>query len=334
MSKELPVGRKYELMIRDEQFKNYLEKYRQWLKNSNNEDLTKQVEQLRKQVRDKWNARIHWPEPTIQALTDFWSLVCEPYTAVKDARMGGSVLIEKNGKITIASFQENSLIHCPPHKIPIIIDPTILTLHDARTVKDEVWEIVKTEIIKRKSAIKGNGIPADLDDFLPVDYIEKKKSIKGRDFAVPAEEPEELAPVFRLKPETFAKYLRWYDLKMAGLSFRLIALIEFHSKPSGREQKFQEHINRRNKPKIGLPVNGESAVRQGFNIVYRAINRESAPAQEEQVATSGKYNCPDHGRDCPKSCAYLDRWLADFEKKHKITSLREWLPRSSFEPFH
>jgi hypothetical protein len=75
MTKELPIDRKFDLMIRDEQFNSYLEKSKQWLKNPNDEDLTKEVEQLRKQVHDKWNARIHWPETTIQGLTDFWMLV-------------------------------------------------------------------------------------------------------------------------------------------------------------------------------------------------------------------------------------------------------------------
>jgi hypothetical protein len=200
-------------------------------------------------------------------------------------------------------------------------------------VKEEVGEIVKAEIEKRKMAIRGGDIPDDLIDMLPASYIEQKKTIIGSAYAIPAKEPGALAPVFRCRPETFAKYLRWYDLKMAGLSFRLIALIEFHSKPSDKEQKFEEHIKRRKNPKIGLPIKGESTIREGFNIIYRAINRDSAPTQEDQIATLGKYNCPDHGSDCPKDCAYLDRWLVEFEKKNKMPPLRERLPRSRFEPF-
>jgi len=60
MPKELPVDRKYHLMIRDDEFNNYIEKYRQCLKNPNNEALTKEVKQLEQRVKDKWNARIHW----------------------------------------------------------------------------------------------------------------------------------------------------------------------------------------------------------------------------------------------------------------------------------
>jgi len=138
MPKELPVDRKYELMIRDDLFNNYIEKSMQWLRNPYDEALTKEVEQLKKQVKDKWNARIHWPESTIQGVTDFWMLVREPYAAVEDARSGGTLRIDKNGEITFASFKGNGLIHCPPHKIPIIIDPAILTLNDAKTIKEAV----------------------------------------------------------------------------------------------------------------------------------------------------------------------------------------------------
>lgn len=333
MPKELPVDRKHDLMIRDEQFNNYIKKYRQWLKNPNDEVLTKQVEQLKQQMQDKWNARIHWPETTIQGLTDFWMLIREPYKAVIDARTGSTIRLDENGKITIASFRDNGLIYCPPHKIPIIIDPTILTLHDIQTIKEDVGNIVKAEIEKRKKPTKNKDIPDDLIDMLPADSIKQEKPITGRDFAVPAKEPAALAPVFRCRPKTFAKYLHWYDLKMAGLSFRLIALIEFHSKPNDKEQKFKEHIKRRKKLKIGLPVKGESSIREGFNIIYRAINRESAPAQEDQIATSGQYNCPDHGRECAKGCAHLNRWLSDFEKKNKMPSLKERLQRSRSELF-
>jgi hypothetical protein len=176
------------------------DKHKQWRKNCFDETLTNEVEQLKKEVDDKWKARLYWPETTLQGVTDYWLVTTPPYEAVEDARKGATLFIDKNGKMIV--FEGNSfLIHCPQHKIPIIIDPTILTLHDAQTVQEEVWEIVRAEIVKRKD------------------------TIKGRDFAVPSKEPEALAPVFRCKPKTFIKYLRWYDLKKAGLTFRLIALI-------------------------------------------------------------------------------------------------------------
>src|SRR3989339_11559 len=196
MPKELPVDRKYKLMILDPLVKTYVEKHKQWRKNCFDETLTQEVEQLQKQIKDKWNARLHWPESTIQGVTDFWMLVREPYKAVEDARVRGTMIIpvEKEGlnlrKMIFASFQDNGLIHCASHKIPIIIDPTILTLHDGETVKEEVWNIVKAEIGKQK------------------------KTINGREFAVPSKEPEGLAAVFRCKSEKFDKYLRWYGLKI------------------------------------------------------------------------------------------------------------------------
>jgi hypothetical protein len=312
LSKKLPVDRKYELMIRDDEFNNYIEKSRQWLKDPNDEALTKEVEQLKQRVRDKWNARIHWPESTIQGVTDFWMLVHEPYKAVVDARVGSTLRIEKDRQITFASYEDNGLIHCPPDKIPIIIDPTILTLHDGEKVKEEVWEIVKAEILKRKNTIKGRDIPDDLVPFLP-DYIEQKTTIKGRDFAIPAKEPEALAAVFRCKTETFERNLRWYDLNMKeGLTFRLIAFIEFHSKPEEREQKFEEHIGRKKQFRNIGPVEEEDTVRKGVGMIYQAIFRKPMSAQNSHISTLGKYNCPYHSWnqntqdwDCDADCEYL-----------------------------
>ena len=163
MPKELPVDRKCLLKLLYPLVQELDEKHKQWRKNCFDETLTNEVEQLKKQVKDKWNARLHWPESTIQGVTDFYMLVREPFKAVVDARGGGTMILPLQedglnlGEMTFASFEGNGLIHCPPHKIPIIIDPNILTLHDAQTVKDEVWEIVKAEIGKRKNTIKGDG---------------------------------------------------------------------------------------------------------------------------------------------------------------------------------
>lgn len=153
-------------------------------------------------------------------MTDFWFPTApEIYEAVEDARNRGTLRIDKDGKVTFTSFKGNGLIYCPPHKIPIIIYPTILTLNDAQAVKKAVWGIVKSDIGKQRSIIKGRG------------------------FAVPLKEPEALAPIFRCRHDKFAKYLRRYDLKRAGLSLRLIALIEFFTKNTeDREQKFEQHI--------------------------------------------------------------------------------------------
>lgn len=322
MPKELPVDIKYKLMIRDDEFNDYIEKYRQWLKNPNNEALTKEVEQLKKQVKDKWNARIHWPESTIQGVTDFWMLVREPYKAVVDARVGGTMILPLEeeglnlGKMIFTSFKDNGLIHCPLHKIPIIIDPTILTLHDGETVKEDVWKIVKAEILNRKNTIKSRDIPDDLVSFLP-DYMEQKTTIKGRDFAVPPKEPKDLAAVLRCHSEKFEKYLHWYDLMEEGLTFRLIALIEFHSKPEDREQKFKEQISRKKKVRNIGPVEEADMVRKGVGLIHQAIYRKPMSARKRHTTPLKKYNCPHHSWNpntqdwnCDADCEYLKSYSA------------------------
>jgi hypothetical protein len=298
---ELP-DRKYLLMQRDPLVDEYVKKWYQWRANCFDETLTEEEEQLGEKVREKWNARIYWPETTKQGVSDLWLVTSPVYLGVRDerdsARREEHVFINKeDGKIT--SLKYKGLVSCKPHEIPIIIDPTILTSKNALAVKKAVWEIVESEIGKQN------------------------KTIKGRNFAIPAEEPEALAAVFHCKAETFEKYLRWYDLKKAGLTFRLIGLIEFRSKPEEREQKFEEQIRRKEKFKNLGPIEGESTIRAGYNIIHRAIFRTPAPTQEDLILTSGKYNCLEHGESCSdyQDCAYREHWLADFNNRNKMPSL-------------
>jgi hypothetical protein len=302
MQNELP-DRKHVLMIRDPLVQSYDNKFKLWLNNHDDENLRIEVSQLENQVEEKWAVEIYIPETTIQGLTDFWFPVAPTiYVAVKDARNDCMIRIENNKQIFSASFKKNGLIYCDPHKIPIIIDPTILTINDAKIVKKAVWDIIKAEVGKQRS------------------------TIKGRTFAVPPKEPEALAAVFRCRSKSFTKYLRWYDLKQAGLSFRLIALIEFFTKNTeDREQKFERHVGMKKKPRIGLPVNGESTIREGFGLIYQAIFRTSPPTKEDLIPTSELYNCPHHVQDCPEDCDYLNRWYTDFENKYKERSLKEQL---------
>jgi len=131
-----------------------------------------------------------------------------------------------------------------------------------------------------------------------------------------------LAAIFRCRPEKFAKYLRWYDLKMEGLSFRLIALIEFHSKKEDREQKFEKYISSEKKPRNIGHVKEESTVKEGVGLIYQAILRKSMPTKEDLFSTLKPYNCPNHGYDpihgwdCDEGCDYLKRfWI---EADHKL----------------
>ena len=292
---ELP-DRKYLLMQRDPLVDEYVKKWYQWRSNCFDETLTKETEQLAEKVRKKWNARIYWPETTKQGMSDFWLLTSPVYVGVRDgrdsARREEHLFINEDGKITLLKCK--GLVSCRPHEIPIIIDPTILTSKNTLAVKKAVWEIVESEIGKHD------------------------KTIRGRKFAVPAKEPEALAAVFCCKAENFEKYLRWYDYKIEeGLTFRLIALIEFHSKPEDREQKFEEHISRKKKVRNIGPVEEEDTVRKGVGLIYKAIFRKPMSARESHIPTLKEYNCPYHSWnsntqewDCDADCEYLKSYSA------------------------
>jgi hypothetical protein len=293
-----PSDRKYALMQRDPLVKNYDNIFKKWLKARNDPDLNAKAENLADQIRKKWAVKIYIPETTIQGLTDVWfPTTLAVYVSVEDARKISWILLRgKDGtrpKITSASFERNHLIYCPPHKIPIIIDPTLLTLNDARVVKTAVWDIVKAEIEKQRSIVK------------------------GRALTIPPREPKALAEVLHCRPDSFVKYLRWYDLKKAGLPFRLIALIEFFNKPDAKEVKFQQYSSLKKKPKIGMPVKGESTVREGYNLINRAIFRNSALSEQEQVSILEEYKCPNHGQNCPLNCDYFKQWVTIFEREEK-----------------
>jgi hypothetical protein len=60
---------------------------------------------------------------------------------------------------------------------------------------------------------------------------------------IPPQENKALSKVLHCRRDIFLKYLRWYDLKKAGLPFRLIALIEFSNKPDAKEVKFKHYAS-------------------------------------------------------------------------------------------
>jgi hypothetical protein len=139
-----PFDRKYALMQRDPLVKSFGKTLKKFLKSLNDSDLESEAENLKEQIRKKWAVRIYIPEPTIQGLTDFWfPTALEVHASVEDARGNSSMVLQGNEntgfKITRTSFQENNLIYCESHKIPTIIDPSLLTLNDAQLVKNAVW---------------------------------------------------------------------------------------------------------------------------------------------------------------------------------------------------
>jgi len=293
-----PFDRKYALMQRDPLVKSFGNTLKKFLKNRNDSDLEAETENLKKQIRKKWAVKIYIPETTIQELSDFWfPTALEVHSPVEDARKDFSMVLQGNEdagfKITWASFKDNHLIYCEPHKIPIIIDPSLLTLNDARIVKTAVWDIVKAEIEKQRSIVK------------------------GRTLTVPPREPKALAEVLHCRPDSFVKYLRWYDLKKAGLPFRLIALIEFFNIPDAKEVKFKQYADLKKKPRIGMSVKGESTVREGYNLINRAIFRNSALLHQEHVSILEEYNCPNHRQDCTINCDYFKQWITIFDREEK-----------------
>jgi hypothetical protein len=131
--------RKYALMQRDPLIEAFNKKFQEWLTDKNNTRLWDEIKDLEQQIEEKWQENIYIPESTTQGLTDSWFPVSRViHESVKDARESNGILLYKIGKTfdTITyGFNRNGLIFCPSHKIPILIDPTVLTFNDIRQVK-------------------------------------------------------------------------------------------------------------------------------------------------------------------------------------------------------
>lgn len=280
--------RKTELIKRDPLGREFDSLFKQWLLSRKHGATWERLIELRKKISEKYCCSIYIPEITIQGGPGFWFIAADPRRSVMDAREGGSIIIDACGAIRSFSFEENGSIYCPPHMIPIIIDPTTITSNDEKRIKQEVWDIVKNSISK---ATKENGT------WNPV-------TIEG--------EPKELARVLRLQNDTFERYLNWYDLKISGLPFRLIAFVILNTSQEKRENVFKTLIDSETRYNIGDKVTGESTIRNGFNVIYQAIYRRKPPAQEDAIETLEIYNCPDHGNHCGGDCPYLKNWLTRF----------------------
>ncbi len=291
------LDRKQALMQRDPLVRDYDQTLKRWLRDRKSAKLAAQVDSLERKIGKKWMVKIYIPETTIQGLTDFWfPAALEVYKSIEDAREKSSIIFcGETGKITRASFKENNLIYCEPHKIPIIIDPTFLTLNDAKIVKKKVWDIVKAE-------------------------IEKQRGIaQGRTLVIPPKEPKALAEVLHCRADTFDKYLRWYDWRIHGLPFRLIAHIETQSGYLGEKMNVvQELLTFKRNPKIRHVVKYESAVKKGFALIFYAIHRTRKLDETGKMQLLGSYECPHHeGNTCPSNCDYLEQWMHTHDKLFK-----------------
>ena len=281
--------RKMQLIQRDPLGREFEDIFQKWLIDKQNFELWDKLIKIKNKIKEKYRCVI-----AIFEELGKW--------AVAD-RLDSAVQVGQQ-PWWLPNDKKNNLIHCEPHVIPILIDPTLITLNDARRVKKEVWKIVEHELKQRPAFTRPPcGFPADA--------------------------PPELAKLLRCNGKTFEKYIRWYDLKMRGLTFRMIARIEHSFKETKeKEVTYQRELARNKKtPITGGRVKGESTVRRGFDLVYVSIHREKPPQKETDIPTQDKYNCPDHGTGCPRSCPTLIKFKQEFDRRHPDKPLREKLVR-------
>lgn len=335
------LEKKWKLMQRDPLCRKFdeilCESFNKWKDNK----LQESREKKHQEIKDKWHVSIYVPETNVRLgqmferdpgnsilkglkKEDFtgpfkwWTISGEPHPIVNDAREGSTIIVDnENEKVNSYSFKDDNLFYCESYKIPLIIDPSGLNMKDAEKVKKAVWDIVKKDLGTRKKAENGFEFGAS----------------KGERWnpSIPGDEPKELAQIFHSKETTLEKYLYWYDLKMKDISFRLIALVKKGRDPEEQKRVFDRVMQQEKKPKIGnrlidkngvikeVRTRGESAVRRGFFLIYRAIYRTVPPTKEWDIQISShlpspKYDCPEHGKDCPPNCNYRIRWFADFDK--------------------
>jgi hypothetical protein len=302
--------RKYALIIRDPLTYRFDRKLLEWLKDQSNERLTEEVINLDQELGMKWSFSIDIPRVVMDNLEEAlsriekghiirpWRPIFANPQAIKDLRKTFPRLVidPKTRKIIITGY-ETGLIVCAAPLIPIAFDPTRLTLADADRVKKAVWKIVRAEIKKLQEG-KGPG-------WSPV---------------APSGEPEALAEVLRCRPANFEKYLRWYDLHLATVPFRVIAYYESAIEdPERREAIYEKVIDTRKNPKVRHKVKGESAARKGHDLILFAIHRKKSLDVEDRLSLFGVFKCPVH-KDikCSDNCEYIDtcEYVAGFIKKY------------------
>lgn len=307
--------RKYALIIRDPLTYRFDRKLLEWLKDQSNEKLTEEVINLHQQLEMKWSFSIDIPRVVRENLEEVlshikrghiirpWRPIFAKPQAIRDLRkIFPHLLRDLKTGASIKTGYEVGLIVCAPPLIPIAFDPTRLALTDAGWVKEAVWEIVEAEIKKLREK-KGPG-------WSPV---------------APSGEPEALAKVLRCDAANFQKYLWWYDLHMAGVSFRGIAHYEtVYEDQERRVTIFEKVIDAEKKPKVRHKVKSESQVRKGHDLIKFAIHRKKKLNAEDKLALFGTFKCPVHGvNNCPPECEYFIKWWKDLTKQFKDSCPRE-----------
>ena len=111
--------------------------------------------------------------------------------------------------------------------------------------------------------------------------------------------------------------MKWYDLITTGLSIQAVAAIKkWNPIPEKQQQAFEKALNGKKKFKVGGHQRfGESTVRRGFNIIFKAIHRKKAPARERDIQREAglpesSYQCPKHPDNrCDEKCQYYGKFL-------------------------
>ena len=126
--------RKKELIVRDPLAMKYAEESRAVLDTRSPDWLLHHTQQeaILLELCAKWQISI--AGFGFDGSRDSLEILPESYECVQDARNKEHIVLV-NGKFRFFSFKKDNSIFCPHHKIPIIIDPSILTLNDARKVK-------------------------------------------------------------------------------------------------------------------------------------------------------------------------------------------------------
>jgi hypothetical protein len=201
--------------------------------------------------------------------------------------------------------EEGDLFQPAPGHLYVDIDLRTLDLNDAREVKKQVWEIVKTHLLKGRQENESPLLP------------------------------KELRFVYHCGEETFRNYLRWYDLHIGtdyqtpnGFSFRAIACCEsvLRDRPEEYEDAKKMVANRTKvvhsrkgewvlKGVVGAPVKGEDAVEKGVKAIYGAIHGKPYPLRKTKQED---YDCPTHGNSCPKGCSYMKEFMKEFNRRHML----------------
>lgn len=290
-----------ELILRDPLMVDYLRSRQKWInEHPSSTDFPPEGIPLWTKICEKWSLPFAVAAP---GNTDLYFQKTRPvvteHKAWREVPSGEAV-------ISVADDKGNLFNRQPGH-LYLDIDLSTLDMADARRIKVEVWEFLKPRIQERKRDVRRQ---------------------KGWNPPVQKGDPPELAWVYQTKENTFYKYLRWYDIhRQEKLGFRIIAFMEAQGKhdPARIEKVLEQVKNMPRIPQVGTPVpgknkvtvRGEDAVEKGVKRIHLTIHR-TPYNRTDSMRVFEQYDCPKHGKGCPKDCQYLSEWHNRFNRAWKI----------------